>query len=222
MWWRCVGREKQRGPGRTGWSTKITVALGASLSAQSVTPCPPLTERSCTDLLARFAAVPDPRRPRGIRHQVQTILAIAAAAVVGGARSFAAIGEWAADAPQWVLAVLGARQDHMHGHLVAPHEATLRRTPGSFAAVSPRAGQPGGRACGPGGPPTPRAPTAGRLWPIPRSQQTSAPHPPRRPPRSPGSFVPGGVSRGGAADRVPQRSGPADPCTTARSMAGRA
>lgn len=118
----------------TGWSTKITVALGASLSVQSVTPCPPLTEQSCTDLLARFAAVPDPRRPRGIRHQVQTILAIAAAAVVGGARSFAAIGEWATDAPQWVLAVLGARQDHMHGHLVAPHEATLRRTIQAFDA----------------------------------------------------------------------------------------
>lgn len=104
------------------------------MSAQSVTPCPPLTEQSCTDLLARFAAVPDPRRPRGIRHQVQTILAIAAAAVVGGARSFAAIGEWATDAPQWVLAVLGARQDHMHGHLVAPHEATLRRTIQAFDA----------------------------------------------------------------------------------------
>jgi DDE_Tnp_1-associated/Transposase DDE domain len=133
VWWRCVGREKQRGPGRTGWSTKITVALGASLPVQSVTPCPPLTEQSCTDLLARFAAVPDPRRPRGIRHQVQTILAIAAA-VVGGARSFAAIGEWATDAPQWVLAVLGARQDHMHGHLVAPHEATLRRTIQAFDA----------------------------------------------------------------------------------------
>src|SRR5674476_1366575 len=134
MWWRCVARGKQLGTGGAGWSTKITVAPGASLSALSVTTCPPFTEHSCTDLLARFAAVPDPRRPRGIRHQVQTILAIAAGAVVGGARSFAAIGEWATDAPQWVLAVLGARQDHMHGHLVAPHEATLRRTIQAFDA----------------------------------------------------------------------------------------
>ncbi|MGH3448618.1 MAG: ISAs1 family transposase [Nocardioidaceae bacterium] len=93
-----------------------------------------MTEDACRDLLARFAAVPDPRRPRGIRHQVQTILAVAAVAVVCGARSFAAIGEWAADAPQWVLSVLGARRHRLRGVLVAPHEATLRRTIQSFDA----------------------------------------------------------------------------------------
>ena len=98
------------------------------MPAQSVMSCTPLTEQSCRDLLARFAEVPDPRRPRGIRHQVPTILSIAAAAVVCGARSFTAVGEWAADAPQWVLAVLGARRHRQHGGLVAPHEATLRRT----------------------------------------------------------------------------------------------
>ncbi len=91
-------------------------------------PCPPLTEQSCQDLLARFAAVPDPRRLRGIRHRVSTILAIAAAAVVCGARSFTAIGEWAADAPQWVLAALGARWHPLYGRFIAPHEATVRRT----------------------------------------------------------------------------------------------
>jgi predicted transposase YbfD/YdcC len=104
------------------------------LSAQSATPCPQLTEGSCQQLLARFAAVPDPRCARGIRHQVQTILAIAAAAVVCGARSFAAIGEWAADAPPWVLAALGARQHALRGVLIAPHEATLRRTIQAFDA----------------------------------------------------------------------------------------
>lgn len=102
------------------------------MSVQGATPCPPLTLDSCWDLLARFATVPDPRRPRGIRHQVQTILAAAAAAVACGARSFAAIGEWAADAPQWVLEVLEARQSH--GRWVAPHESTLRRTIQSFDA----------------------------------------------------------------------------------------
>ena len=104
------------------------------MPAQSVMSCTPLTEQSCRDLLARFAEVPDPRRPRGIRHQVPTILSIAAAAVVCGARSFTAVGEWAADAPQWVLAVLGARRHRQHGGLVAPHEATLRRTIQAFDA----------------------------------------------------------------------------------------
>ena len=104
------------------------------MSAQSGTPYPQLSEGRCRELLARFAAVPDPRRARGIRHQVQTILAVAAAAVVCGARSFAAIGEWAADAPQWVLAALGARQHAAGGVLIVPHEATLRRTIQAFDA----------------------------------------------------------------------------------------
>jgi len=109
-------------------------ALGASLSVQSATFCPLLTEGSCQDLLARFAAVDDPRHARGVRHQVQTILAIAAAAVLCGARSFAAVGEWACDAPQWVLEAVGARRHRLHGRFVAPHEATLRRTIQAFDA----------------------------------------------------------------------------------------
>ena len=101
---------------------KITAALGASLPVQCAMPCPSLTEDSFQDLLARFAAVRDPRCPRGIRHSVQVILAIAAVAVLCGARSFVAIGEWAFDAPQWVLELVGARwhqlrcrfQQHYH------------------------------------------------------------------------------------------------------------
>ena len=89
------------------------------MPVQCAMPCPTLTEASFQDLLARFAAVRDPRHPRGIRHQVQTILAISAVAVVCGARSFAAVGEWAADAPQWVLEVVGARRHGVHGRFVA-------------------------------------------------------------------------------------------------------
>jgi hypothetical protein len=39
------------------------------------------------------------------------ILAMAAAAVLAGARSIAAIADWVADAPQPVRAALGARRD---------------------------------------------------------------------------------------------------------------
>jgi predicted transposase YbfD/YdcC len=97
-------------------------------------PCPPLTDDSFQDLLARFAAVRDPRHPRGIRHSVQVILAIAAVTVICGARSFVAIGEWASDAPQWVLELVGARWHRLRGRFVAPHEATLRRTIQAFDA----------------------------------------------------------------------------------------
>ena len=55
-----------------------------------------------------------------------SLLALAAAAVLAGARSFAAIGEWIADAPQRVLAVLDARFDAGQNRYLAPEESTVR------------------------------------------------------------------------------------------------
>jgi predicted transposase YbfD/YdcC len=108
------------------------------LSSQSVMPvlvhdcdttaagCAGLT--GCSgDLLAHLVVVPDARKPRGIRHGLACLLAVAAAAVLSGARSFTAIGEWAADASQQVLAALGVRPHPRTGRYVAPNEATLRR-----------------------------------------------------------------------------------------------
>lgn len=63
------------------------------------------------------------------------LLASGAAAVVSGARSFTAIGEWVGDAPQGVLAALGARRCPRGGEHVAPHEATVRRTIQAFDAA---------------------------------------------------------------------------------------
>ena len=51
------------------------------------------------------------------------ILGLAAAAVLAGARSFAAIAEWAGDRPQPVRAALGARH-HAPGHCTVLAEAT--------------------------------------------------------------------------------------------------
>lgn len=52
-----------------------------------------------------------------------------------GARSLTTIGEWAADAPQRILATLGARWHLGRGRHVAPHETTLRRTLQAFDAA---------------------------------------------------------------------------------------
>ncbi len=54
--------------------------------------------------------IPDPRARRGVRHRFAPVLAVAVAAVVAGARSFVAIGEWVTDADAGVLAM--ARAQH--------------------------------------------------------------------------------------------------------------
>ena len=86
-----------------------------------------LQDADAAHLLAYLAAVPDPRAARGRRHPLVAILALAAAAVLAGARSIAAIAERAADAPQPVRAALGVRH-HAPGHFAVPAEATIRRT----------------------------------------------------------------------------------------------
>src|SRR6202453_4858510 len=77
-------------------------------------------------LLDLLAQVPDPRKRRGRRHALAGLLATGIAAVIAGSRSFAAIGQWAADAGPEALAVLGAARG-------PAEESTFRR---AFALVS--------------------------------------------------------------------------------------
>ena len=58
-------------------------------------------------LLDALAQVPDPRDPRGVRYDLVPVLAVAVCATLAGARSFAAIAEWAADAGPELRAGLG-------------------------------------------------------------------------------------------------------------------
>jgi hypothetical protein len=90
----------------------------------------PLRPAETPDLLAYLATVSDPRARAGRRHPLVAILVLAAAAVLAGARSIAAIAEWAADAPQPVRAALGTRRDPRTGRWVwaVPTETTIRRT----------------------------------------------------------------------------------------------
>ncbi|MFD5463946.1 ISAs1 family transposase [Kitasatospora sp. NPDC127059] len=78
-------------------------------------------------LVERLRLLPDPRRRRGVRHPFVAVLLVAASAVVSGARSYAAIGQWAANAPQHTLVRLGARVAGALGMRVAPSAATIRR-----------------------------------------------------------------------------------------------
>jgi len=56
-----------------------------------------------------------------------SLLLAAVAAVLAGAKSFTAVGEWVADAPPQVLAALGVRRDPLAGWFEPPDEATIRR-----------------------------------------------------------------------------------------------
>ena len=86
-------------------SSPIALAAGqlARLDHARPEPGEPLPR----DLLAALAQVPDPRDRRGIRHGLVPVLAVAVCATLAGARSYAAIAEWAADAPARVRAGLG-------------------------------------------------------------------------------------------------------------------
>jgi predicted transposase YbfD/YdcC len=95
-----------------------------------------LAPNQCRSLLDHLAHIADPRQRRGRRHTLAAVLAVAVAAVLAGARSLAAIGEWAADAPGPVLAALGARRDPLTGAFRPPAEATVRRV---LARVDPDA-----------------------------------------------------------------------------------
>jgi predicted transposase YbfD/YdcC len=89
----------------------------------------PVGPSSAKVLLELLAAVPDPRRPRGVRHSLPGLLAVAIAAVVSGARSFAAIGQWVGDADADLLAALGFRYGRR------PSESAIRRAFGRLDAA---------------------------------------------------------------------------------------
>ncbi|MBX7264729.1 ISAs1 family transposase [Micromonospora sp. Llam7] len=83
---------------------------------------------SCrASLVEALAVVPDRRDRRGVVHPLAGVLATAVAVVLAGARSAAAVAEWAADAPQPVLAGLGVWRDPLTGRHRAPDESTFRR-----------------------------------------------------------------------------------------------
>ena len=94
------------------------VGLGVVLGAQD-----------CRGLLEHLAGIADPRSRRGVRHRFTAIVAVAVAAVLAGARSHTAVGQWAAGAPRQVLAALGVSRVHrVTGALITPHESTIRKT----------------------------------------------------------------------------------------------
>ena len=93
--------------------------------SESGLPPQPLDPAESISLLQALSVVPDPRRTRGRRHSLQSVLLLAVGAVLAGARSYAAIAQWARCAEQ-AVAVCGP----------TPHATTFGRV---LAAVDPAA-----------------------------------------------------------------------------------
>jgi hypothetical protein len=79
-------------------------------------------------LLEHLALLTDARKKRGVRHSQVTVLAVAICALLSGAKSFIAIGEWAASLEKTLLKRLGCRYNARLGRYVPPSEKTLRNT----------------------------------------------------------------------------------------------
>jgi DDE_Tnp_1-associated/Transposase DDE domain len=92
----------------------------AALDHAEATLGPDTVPTVALSLVEAFCEVPDPRQARGIRHGVQSILLLGACAVLTGARSFAAIGEYAHDTGRIIL-------DRLDIGGIVPHGSTIRR-----------------------------------------------------------------------------------------------
>ncbi len=87
----------------------------------SPTPPPDVCRPRVIGLLQVLADLPDPRCRRGIRHRLVGLVTVALTAVLAGARSYAAIGDWAGE--------LSAEQLHLVGltRSTPPDASTFRR-----------------------------------------------------------------------------------------------
>ena len=89
-------------------------------------PTPPLPAQPArlgrvSRLLQVLGELPDPRRRRGVRHGLVGVLALGLCAVLSGARSYAAIAQWAQDLDGEQLRELGLTRSY------APNASTFRR-----------------------------------------------------------------------------------------------
>jgi hypothetical protein len=78
-------------------------------------------------LIEHLKSIPEPRKARGIRHRKISILAVSICAILSGAKSFAAIGEWAGRCTQNMLKRLWCRRDTETKLYAPPSEPTVRR-----------------------------------------------------------------------------------------------
>src|SRR3954463_16175793 len=88
-------------------ASSSSLSVLAPVIGVGVSPPVPLSAMESIGLVQALKAVPDPRRRRGRRHGLQSVVLLAVQAVMAGAGSWVAIAQWAATAPQALRRVPG-------------------------------------------------------------------------------------------------------------------
>jgi hypothetical protein len=86
-----------------------------------------LSAAQAQTLLERLGNLPETRSQQGRRHRLASVLALAVCAFISGARSSAAMLQWAERASQPLLRSLRCRWDARRARFIPPSEPTLRR-----------------------------------------------------------------------------------------------
>jgi len=127
--WRCVGETQGwakcgrlyrfHGQPKSVWLYPLTRDFSQRLRTL---PAPTMEDRPMAfdveklpldgegGLFSVLGTITDPRKRRGVRHKIQSVLAIAVCATLAGARSFTAIAEWAAEQSREALLKLGCNR----------------------------------------------------------------------------------------------------------------
>lgn len=106
----------------------------ASATSSTADPKTDLAEQA-PSLIEALSAVPDPRRARGVRHELLIVLVLACCAVLAQHSSYVAIAEWVADSGHGVLAALGwSDVTSRRRRRGLPCESTIRRLLNSIDA----------------------------------------------------------------------------------------
>jgi hypothetical protein len=103
------------------FKAQLCTVAGTSKEGMMVLDVEKLPLHGDGGLFEILGGVPDPRLRRGVRYSVQSVLATAICAVLAGARSFTAMGEWAAEQSKETLQRLGSKWGR------PPSERTYRR-----------------------------------------------------------------------------------------------
>jgi DDE family transposase len=122
------------------YASSLIEAVGCHLG-EGGAPLPPARAASLRETLQ--ARLTDPRKPRGIRHSLASLVSVLVAGVACGYGSVLAIAQAAAGWDQEMLAALGVRRNPGTGAHEPPSASTLGRVPAGLDADELEAGLSG-------------------------------------------------------------------------------